>query len=293
MAYFLGLRKVGCGILRVGPAASLMHLDLLRRVRASAIVGVPSFLGLLANKAAEAGLDLPALGVRKLVCIGEPIRDTGFALNKAGVALEQSWQGRVFSTYGITELAASLCECPAGCGGHLHPEFLFVEALDDEGNRVPDGEVGELTATTFGVQAMPLVRYRTGDYTALYRDPCPCGRQTPRIGPIVGRKHHKLKLKGTTLFPSNLKSVLDATSGITAYVIIARTADALCDCVEVKIACPNESANICRALRERFRGEAKVVPDITVASPGEIESLQMPEGARKRRYFVDLRAQAS
>ena len=60
----------------------------------------------------------------------------------------------MFSTYGNTELAASLCECEAGRGGHLHPELLHVEALDDSGQPVPDGQVGELTATTFGVEAI-------------------------------------------------------------------------------------------------------------------------------------------
>jgi len=289
MAYFLGLRKLGCAIARVGPATPAMHFDMLRRVRATAIVGVPSFLALLADKAAEAKFDLAGCGVRKAVCIGEPVREPDFTLNRTGQLVAQRWQARVFSTYGITELAASLCECEAGCGGHLHPELLFLEALDEHGQPVPDGQVGELTATTFGVEAMPLVRYRTGDFAAIHREPCRCGRRTLRIGPIVGRSHQKLKIKGTTIFPSTLKTVLDSAPGVSAYVLIARRESALSDCVEVKVACAEDPARVLAGLKERFQGTARVAPQLTAASAAEIEALQLPEGARKRRYFLDLR----
>jgi phenylacetate-CoA ligase len=289
MAYFLGLRKLGCSVLRIGSSAPLMHVDMLRRVPASAIVGVPSFLCLLADKAAETGLNLSGAGVRKVVCIGEPIRQANFTLNRAGATLERQWQARVYATYGNTELAASLCECDAGCGGHLHPQFLFVETLDEEGQPVKDGEIGELTATTFGVEGMPLVRYRTGDYAALYHEPCRCGRRTPRLGPLVGRKDQKLKIKGTTVFPSTLKAVLDAVPEVLSFVMIARRKEDLSDSVEVRVACSGDAAAVLRVLRERFQGEVKVAPRLSAASATEIEALQMPEGARKRRHFVDLR----
>jgi phenylacetate-CoA ligase len=289
MAYFLGLRKLGCAVIRVGPATPAMHLDMIRRVQPTAVVGVPSFLAHLADKAAEAGFNLAARGIRKAACIGEPVRKNDFSLNRAGLAVEKSWGAKVFSTYGVTELAASLCECESGLGGHLHPELLFLEALDDQGRAMPDGEAGELTATTFGVEAMPLIRYRTGDFAAIHRAPCRCGRHTLRIGPIVGRKDQKLKIKGTTVFPSMLKTVLDATPEISSYAIIARHENNLSDAVEIKFSSAADPAGIIGALKEQFQGAVKVVPEINAASPAEIEKLQLPDGARKRRYFVDLR----
>lgn len=289
MAYFLGLRKLGCAVIRVGAATPAMHFDMIRRLKPTAVVSVPSFLTHLAGKAAEVKFDLAHCGVHKAVCIGEAVRENDFSLNCAGRLVKKSWGAKVFSTYGVTELAASLCECESGCGGHLHPELLFLEALDEAGNPVPDGEVGELTATTFGVEAMPLIRYRTGDFAAIHRAPCRCGRQTLRIGPIVGRKNQKLKLKGTTLFPSTLKTILDAMPEIAGYVIVARRENNLADAVEVKITCAGDHAKISALLKQRFQGEAKVAPQVTTASVGEIEKLQLPDGARKRRYFVDLR----
>ena len=289
MAYFLGLRKLGCAVIRVGAATPAMHLDMIRRVQPTAVVSVPSFLAHLADKAEEAKFNLAASGIRKAVCIGEAVRENSFSLNRAGLAVEKSWGAKVFSTYGVTELAASLCECEFGCGGHLNPELLFLEALDEAGHPVPNGEVGELAATTFGVEAMPLIRYRTGDFAAIYRAPCRCGRHTLRIGPIVGRKHQKLKIKGTTIFPSALKTVLDAMPEITNHVIIARREYNLSDAVEIKFYSTADPAKIIPALKEQFQGSVKVIPQITAALPAEIEKLQLPHGARKRRFFVDLR----
>lgn len=289
MAYYLGLRKLGCAVVRAGAATPALHLDMIRRAQPTAVVSVPSFLLHLADKAAAAGIDLATCGIRKAVCIGEAVREADFSLNHAGRLIEQRWGARVFSTYGVTELAASLCECEAGCGGHLHPENLFLESLDEGGRPVPDGEVGELAATTLGVEGMPLIRYRTGDFAAIHRAPCRCGRDSLRIGPIVGRKNQRLKLKGTSVFPSALKSILDDTPVISAYAIIARRDRHLADVVEVRIACAGDDARVVKDLRERFSGEIKVAPEITRGSITEIEQLQMPTGARKRRYFIDLR----
>jgi phenylacetate-CoA ligase len=290
MAYFLGLRKLGCAVARVGPSAPAMHLDLIRRLRPTAIVGVPSFLNLLAEKGREAGIDLRGAGIRKLVCIGEPVRDAALALNRAGKSLTEHWGAEVYSTYGITELAASACECSAGQGGHLHPELLYVECLGEDGKSTPDGEVGEITATTFGVEGMPLIRYRTGDYAAIFGARCKCGRSTPRLGPVVGRRSQKLKLRGTTVFPSTLQAVLDACPAVVSYVILADRDSLGSDTVEVRVACAEDSRTIFRELREHFQGKAKVVPQLLEATPEVIEAFQLPEGARKRRYFVDLRS---
>jgi hypothetical protein len=83
--------------------------------------------------------------------------------------------------------------------------------------------------------------------------------------------------------------VLDSFPQISTYVIVARRGDNGADAVEVRLACGGDQDKALWVLRERFQGAVKVVPEITLAAPGEIEILQMPEGARKRRYFVDLR----
>ncbi|MCA0303293.1 MAG: AMP-binding protein [Proteobacteria bacterium] len=284
-AYWLGLREIGCGIVRTGATSPLLVLEMIQRVQPTAIVGVPSFLRIVAEKAREAGLDLRKTSVRKLICIGEPIRDAAFRLNHSGATLEAAWGAKVYSTYGVTELANSLCECEVGQGGHLHDQQLHLEILDDAGQPVADGEVGEVVATTFGVEAMPVIRYRTGDCAALYRGKCACGRTTPRLGPIIGRKNQKLKFKGTSLYPATLAAVLEQSAAVEAFVIIARKENELSDAVEVLV----HGAVPVAQLREAFQARAKIAPQIRHATREEIEALQMPPQARKRRTFVDLR----
>lgn len=285
LAYWLGLRELGCSILRVGPSSAVLVLEMIERAQPTAIVSVPSFLRVIAEKAQETDFDLKNSSVKKAICIGEPIRDRSLALNTSGRAIESVWGAHVYSTYGVTELANSLCECDAGAGGHLHTDLLHLEVLDDDGNPLPDGEVGEVVATTFGVEAMPLIRYRTGDCAALFQAPCKCGRSTPRLGPIVGRKNQKLKFKGASLFPSTLQSVLEQTEGVESFVIVARAENDLSDSVEVLV---HGDASV-GTLREALQARSKISPQIRHVSRAEIEALQMPPQARKRRTFVDLR----
>jgi phenylacetate-CoA ligase len=285
LAYWLGLREIGCSIVRVGPSSAASVLEMIERVQTTAIVAVPSFLRVITDKARDSGFDLKKCSVKKAVCIGEPVRTPALGLNAAGAAIEADWSARVYSTYGVTELAASFCECDAGMGGHLHEELLHVEIVDDAGNAVANGEVGEIVATTLGVEAMPLIRYRTGDCAALFRTPCKCGRTTPRLGPIVGRKNQKLKFKGASLFPSTLQSVLEQARGIEAYVIIARAESELSDSIEVLV---HGEASV-SALREELQARSKISPLIRQVSRAEIEALQMPPQSRKRRTFVDMR----
>jgi phenylacetate-CoA ligase len=285
LAYWQGLRKLGCAVVRVGASSSMLVLEMIERTQPTAIVAVPSFLRIITDKARETKFDLKNCSVKKAVCIGEPIRDGTFALNASGRKIKSAWGAKVYSTYGVTELANSLCECDDGAGGHLHDKQLHLEILDDAGNILPDGEIGEVVATTFGVEAMPLIRYRTGDCAALFSEKCKCGRTTPRLGSILGRKNQKLKLKGASLFPSTLQAVLEKTKGVDSFVVVARAENELSDSIEILFHGSASAIN----LRELMQAQAKIAPQIRQASLAEIEELQLPPQARKRRTFVDLR----
>src|SRR6185503_6628295 len=111
LAYWLGLRKLGCAVTRTSAASASLVLEMIQKTQPTAIVGVPSFLRVLTEKAQEMGFDLRTSPVKKAICIGEPIRERSFDLNAAGRFIENAWGAKVFSTYGVTEFANSLCEC--------------------------------------------------------------------------------------------------------------------------------------------------------------------------------------
>jgi phenylacetate-CoA ligase len=291
LAYFEGLRRLGATTVRVGAGSPAMLLSMVQRLGATAIVSVPSFLKRVAEFAREQSIDLHGVGVRKLICIGEPIRDMDWKLSPPGAQIAGDWNASLYSTYGITELASSLCECSAGRGGHLHPELLHAEVIDDEGQPVPDGAIGQLVATTIGVEAMPMVRFATGDMTFLTRERCDCGLWTPRIGPILGRRDQAMKIKGATVYPAAVQRALHGIQAVGEYLLIATSPTSLSDELEVVIAlrpgCGAESA--LELIREKLRGELRVSPSIRFATPGEIAALGASRELRKQRVFLDRR----
>ena len=108
-----------------------------------------------------------------------------------------------------------------------------MEIVDDGGRPVADGEVGQLVGTTIGVEAMPLIRFATGDMTFMTRERCRCGLWTPRIGPILGREDQVMKLKGTTVYPAAVQRSLEGMAQVVDYIMIATTGGSQTDELEV------------------------------------------------------------
>src|SRR5690606_19411214 len=140
------------------------------------IVAVPSFLVKLIEFAEANGIDYRNSSVKKAICIGEPLRKEDFALNTLGKMIADKWPIDLHTTYASTEMSTAFTECEHGVGGHHHPELIVVELLDENNQPVPDGEMGEVTITTLGVEGMPLIRFKTGDLCKAHREPCACGR---------------------------------------------------------------------------------------------------------------------
>ena len=193
LAYFLGIRRLGAGIVRVGNGIPELQWDTIRRVRPDTIIVVPSFIPRIIDYAEAHGIDYRASSVRRAVCIGENLREQDFSLNLLGESIRRRWDIELFSTYASTEMATTFTECPYGCGGHHHPELIICELIGDDGLPVADDEAGELVVTTLGVEGMPLVRFKTGDLARFHREPCRCGRTTMRISPIIGRRQHAVR----------------------------------------------------------------------------------------------------
>ncbi|HYL81356.1 MAG TPA: AMP-binding protein, partial [Candidatus Acidoferrum sp.] len=225
LAYQIGLRRQGVATIRVGAQPARRHLDLMKQLRPEGIVAVPSLLLALARQAAKDGDDLGSFAPRRAMLIGEAIRSQSLASNTLGRLLEHGWGGELFSTYGLTEAGLAYHECPQHRGLHSHPDLVVTEIVDDAGCPVPDGEIGELVITTLQVEGMPLIRYRTGDISFSLPGACPCGRGSTRIGPILGRKQHRLKVKGTTLYPKTIEDALLSMEGVENFVIEAHTGD--------------------------------------------------------------------
>jgi phenylacetate-CoA ligase len=290
LAYFIGVRKLGAGIVRVGNGMPELQWDTINRVKPTAAIAVPSFLLKIIEYAEANGIDYNKSSIKKAVCIGEPLRNPDFSLNLLGSKIREKWDIKLYSTYASTEMGTAFTECNESHGGHHHPELIIVEFLDENNNPVKEGETGELTITTLGVEGMPLLRFKTGDICDFHTESCACGRNTMRLGPIVGRENQMIKYKGTTLYPPAIYDILDHVS-IENYVIEVSTNQIGTDEILIRIGIRNDKdeENIVKRLKDNFRAKLRVTPEIKIEPVETIKKLQDPEMNRKPRKFFDYR----
>ena len=289
LAYFLGIRKLGAGMVRVGNGIPELQWESIQRFSPSTIICVPSFIVKLVEYAQKNGIDYCNSSVQKAVCIGENLREQDFSLNLLGQRIRSLWDIDLYSTYASTEMSASFTECQCGHGGHHHPELLIVELLDVQGNVVPEGEMGELTITTLGVEAMPLLRFRTGDLCCFHSEPCACGRNTLRISPIIGRLNQMLKIKGTTIYPPVLFDILDNIEEVQNYVVEITSSDFGTDVLKILLHCPQIYEGIEKEIKDRFRAKLRIAPELCLLEREEILKIQKMAERRKPIKFIDNR----
>jgi len=289
MAYFMGIKKMGAGVIRVGPGNPELQLDTLQKFSPTVFITVPSFLLKLAEFAESRGISYKNSSVKSAVCIGETLRNPDFTLNTLGQKINDKWNLQMHSTYASTEMGTAFTECEHGTGGHHHPEMIIVELLDDEGNPVMEGESGEVTITSLGVEAMPLLRFRTGDICHLHTEPCACGRNTIRLGPVIGRKQQMIKYKGTALYPPALYDILNGIAKVENYIVEVSTNDLGTDEILVRVGCSDTETLEEKEIKDHFRAKLRVAPDVIFQSPQEIHELQFPEMSRKPIFFFDKR----
>ena len=290
LAYFLGLRELGAGIIRVGNGIPELQWDTIKRIKPDTIMCVPSFILRLIQYAEEHNIDYKNSSIKRIIGIGEGLRDQNFELNLLGKKIKEKWDVQLFATYSSTEMGATFSECEFGMGGHVHPELIIVEIIGEDGLPVPDGQPGEIVVTTLGVEAMPLLRFRTGDIAAKIVDKCKCGRNSYRLTPLVGRMNNMIKLKGTTLYPPAINDVLDNTDYVENYVIEVRQNEAGTDDVTIKIGLKEEQDfDVVKELKDSFRSRIRVAPQIEILPVEEIQKINFPAKSRKPIKFIDLR----
>jgi len=290
IAYYLGITELGAGVYRAGMHNMERQIILLKKLKPTGIMTVPSFLLQLGKEIRGEGINPSSLSVKKALLVGDSIRDQEFRLRGIGELLQKTWPLDFYSTFGNSEAAISYCECQFKHGGHEHPDLVITEIIDENGNAVPDGEMGELVLTTLQTRGMPLLRYCTGDITFKITKPCSCGRGSSRIGPIMGRKAHMLKYKGTKVYPKVIENAVAGISGVHNYIIEAFTGDDFSDKIVVKVGSKKRDASFKRLLCSRIAASARVIPVVEFASIREIFLLQGDNGNnRKPKTFVDHR----
>lgn len=293
-AYGYGLFTGGIGIHQgaialgatVVPASGGMtarQITLLRDLKADVLTCTPSYAIHLGEAMRAAGVGAADLALRAGVLGAEPWTE---ALR---TQIESLLEIAALDIYGLSEVIGPgvATECIEGRDGlHVNEDHFLVEALDPEtGQPVADGTVGELTFTTPTKEALPLLRYRTGDLAALHRGPCPCGRTLVRMSKVLGRRDDMLVVRGVNVFPSEVEAVLLADGRLAPHYLIVL--DARRSTPRLVIACEAAAAGsadpaqqLTGALRERLG----LTCDVRVLPAGAVPRTEVGKAVRVVRW---------
>ncbi len=285
IAYYEGLRLLGIPAVRSGSISPAAQLKNILQFKPSVLVAVPSFILKVINTAKEEGIDLATLSVKKIICIGEPIRTQNLEPNNLALQITKQWNVQLFSTYASSEMQTAFSECTHGKGNHVNPKLIIAEVLDEQGNEVPNGNIGELTITTLGVEAMPLLRYRTGDMVFAIRETCACGSNAMRISPVLGRKNELLKYKGTSIFPAAIFNVLQSESAIQDYLIEAKNNEGRTDELLVHIVCAEANEQFKLHLENQCKAALRVTPEFQFSTAEKLAALRPAENRKIIRFI--------
>ncbi|MFT4680670.1 MAG: phenylacetate-CoA ligase [Granulosicoccus sp.] len=287
LAYFLGARKLGARMIRSGPGALEIQWDSILKYLPTVLIAVPSFVPKLIEHARKKGIELSKTSVKKIIGIGEPLRNADLTPNHLAKAITDHWNVTLFSTYASTETATAFTECEHGTGVHIQPDLCYLEVLNENNEQVGNGELGEVVVTPFGVQGLSLIRYRTGDICTYYDSPCPCERDGARLGPIIGRKQQMLKLKGTTLYPNAVIDLLTKTDDVGTFILEATSDKLGLDELTIKVNLKNGLT--AEKLSDMLSDKLRVSPRVLEESSIQINQKKFDENSRKPKVFFDVR----
>jgi phenylacetate-CoA ligase len=218
-----GAAALGATVLPVSGGNTERQIMVARDFGSTVLCCTPSFFLHLADRAEEMDVDLRSLRLRVGVFGAEPWSEGMRA------RIEQTAGIQAFDIYGLAEIVGPgvAAECPAHAGLHVLEDLFYPEIIDpDSGERLLDGQEGELVLTTLCKQAMPMIRYRTGDITAICPEPCACGRTLRRIRRVSHRNDDLFIVRGVNVFPSQIEAaLLEVKETLPHYQIVLSQRD--------------------------------------------------------------------
>ena len=279
-----GIERLGCTVIPMSGGQTEKQVQLITDFEPDAILCTPSYLLTIADAFEAAGLDPRATSLKVAVCGAEPWTD---AMRHE---LEQRMNIKAVDIYGLSEVMGPGVgnECvETQDGPHIWEDHFLPEIIDEQLQRVPDGEEGELVFTTLTKEAFPVIRYRTRDLTTLLPGTARPGMR--RIAKITGRNDDMIILRGVNLFPTQIEEIALEQPDLSSHFVLELTRNGKMDALTVKIE-PREgveeadAAAAAKALQQciKTRIGTSVAVELVPA-----ESLERSQGKLKRLY--DLR----
>src|SRR5215472_13697593 len=286
-----GAIELGATVVPVSGGMTARQVTLIADLKPDVLTCTPSYAIRLGEALAEAGLT----------------KETGLSL-KVGVFGAEPWTEqmrtriddllgiRSLDIYGLSEVIGPgvASECVVAADGlHVNEDHFLVETLDPvTGEPTGDGMAGELAFTTLTKEAMPLLRYRTGDIAALRHGTCECGRTLVKMSKVTGRKDDMLVIRGVNVYPSEVERVLLAESAVAPdYLLVIDEREGRRDliaCLEFGTHSSGGSAlseDAAReVLEERLRETLGLRVNVAIVPPGSVPRTEVGKAVRVRRW---------
>jgi phenylacetate-CoA ligase len=259
-----GARALGCPVIAAGPSNSEQQIEAIQALKPSVYVGVPDYLKVLLDKARDAGKDATSF---KRAVMG------GGALYPSLRAEYRQRGVLAFQTYATADLGVIAYESPA-LEGMIVDEGVIVEIVrPGTGDPVPSGEVGEVLVTAFN-RDYPLIRFATGDLSAVLPGVSPCGRTNMRIKGWMGRADQTTKVKGMFVHPEQVAEVAKRHAGVgRVRLVVARSGEQ--DVMTLRAEAADDAglkAKLAETLQAvtKLRGEVELVPPGALPNDGKV-----------------------
>jgi phenylacetate-CoA ligase len=284
-----GLERVGATVIPASTGNTQRQLQIMRDFKTTVLVGTPSYAMYIADMAPELGYDLNDLCLRVGLLGSEPWT------NQLRDELERRTGMSACDNYGLSEVIGPgvSFECWNKDGLHINEDHFLVEVVDPEtGEAMSEGNEGELVFTSLTKEAVPVIRYRTGDLASISYRPCACGRVFARHSKVYARTDDMLMIRGVNVYPSSIEAVLLDIENVEPHYQIVLYREGALDQMEIRIEVapsffPDAVKKLMgfqRHVEERLRQELGIRPRVRLVEPKTI-----PRHTGKAQRVIDNR----
>ncbi len=283
-----GLEKLGAMVIPVSGGQTELQMSVIMELKPSVLISTPTYALYLSELGKEMGIDLPGSSLRVGLFGAEPWSEEIRARIESGLGILAT------DNYGLSEVTGPgvAGECHLQNGLHIAEDHFIAEIVDEKGKPVGEGKQGELVLTTLTREAMPVIRFRTGDLTSITRAECECGRKNARMSRVVGRADDMLIIKGVNVYPSQIERALLEVAGVEPHYLIVvdrrRGLDVLEVWVEVSEGLFSDDAMVMRAFEEKIEAHIKSTLNVR-ASVRLKEPRTFDRTSGKAKRVIDLR----
>ncbi|MHB9003831.1 MAG: phenylacetate--CoA ligase family protein [Coriobacteriia bacterium] len=286
-----GSERLGAVTIPLSGGNTKRQVQIMQDFGTTILACTPSYAVLIAETAAEMGVDIKSLPLRAGVFGAEPWSEN------MRTQIEEMMGITAIDIYGLSEVLGPgvAAECGEQHGLHVNEDHFLIEIVDSETlQTVPDGQYGEVVFTTLTKEGIPVIRYRTRDISRIIPGECSCGRTFRRMERITGRSDDMIIIRGVNVFPSQIEQVLTGIPGVAPHyqVILGKSGSMDTVAVHVEVAPDTDFDEIreLEALQRRVKGEIESALAVSIGVKlVEPKSIARSEGKAKR--VIDLRAQ--